>query len=237
MPNRFALRGLAAVVALGLLTAACGDDSPSSEASAASATSDAAGASGAAGEQHAPAADSSSADLRATLETALQEHVYLAGAATGAALAGRKAEFEAAAATLDANSVALSKAIGSVYGAPAEDAFLPLWRKHIEFFVQYTTALGAKDKAGQDKAVADLTQYAQEFGAFLSSANPNLPKATVAELVGSHVLSLKEAVDAQAAGDVKGAYTKLSAAAHHMTMVAEPLAAAIVKQFPEKFDA
>jgi hypothetical protein len=131
--------------------------------------------------------------------------------------------------------VALSKAVGAVYGTDAEKAFLPLWRKHIGFFVDYTQGVAAKDKAKSDKAVADLTQYTQDFGAFLSSANPNLPKDTVAELVKSHVLSLKDAVDAQAAGDVKGAYTALHEAAHHMTMIAEPLAAAIVKQFPEKF--
>lgn len=229
MTNRLTLpsRALVAVLVLvlGIATAACGDDSPEPTAQARNP----------AAASNPAAADSAAADLRATLETTLQEHVYLAGAATGAALAGRSAEFEAAAATLDANSVALSKAIGSVYGAQAEQAFLPLWRKHIEFFVQYTTALGAKDKAGQDKAVADLTRYAQDFGAFLQSANPSLTKATVAELVTSHVLSLKTAVDAQAAGDVKGAYTKLAEAAHHMTMIAEPLSDAIVEQFPDKF--
>src|SRR5262249_48831996 len=51
--------------------------------------------------------------LRSTLNTLFQEHIYLAAAATGAALGGREAEFKAAAAALDANSVAISKAIGS----------------------------------------------------------------------------------------------------------------------------
>src|SRR5262245_65232620 len=68
------------------------------------------------------------AGLRAALNTMMQEHVYLAAAATNAALNGRDAEFKAAGGALDANGVALSKAIGSVYGADAEKAFLPLWR-------------------------------------------------------------------------------------------------------------
>ena len=80
----------------------------------------------------------------------------------------------------------------------AGQAFLPLWRKHIGFFVDYTKALGAKDQAAADKAVADLTAYAGEFAAFLSSANPNLPKATVTDLVTQHILTLKSVVDAQA---------------------------------------
>src|SRR5262249_38114823 len=65
-------------------------------------------------------------NLRTTLNALLGEHVTLASAATGAALAGRDGEFKAAASALDANSVNISKAIGSVYGADAEQAFLPL---------------------------------------------------------------------------------------------------------------
>jgi len=173
--------------------------------------------------------------LRSTLNTLFQEHIYLAAAATGAALGGREAEFKAAAAALDANSVAISKAIGSVYGQGAEDAFLPLWRKHIGMVVDYTVGVATNDKAKQDKAVADLIGYTQDFGAFLQSANPNLPKSVVADLVKHHVVTLKEVIDAQASKDPAKAYTAVRTAAGHMQMIADPLAEAIVKQFPDKF--
>ena len=174
-------------------------------------------------------------ELRAKLNTLLQEHAYLAASATNAALGGRKAEFEAAAGALDANSVELSKAIGMVYGSGAEQAFLALWRKHIGFFVDYATGVATKDKATQEKAVNDLVGYTGDFGAFLASANPNLPKAAVADLVKTHVLTLKDVVDAQAMGDQRKAFTALRSAASHMMMIADPLASAIAKQFPEKF--
>jgi hypothetical protein len=173
--------------------------------------------------------------LRSTLNTLFQEHIYLAAAATGAALGGRDAEFKAAAAALDANSVAISKAIGSVYGQGAEDAFLPLWRKHIGMVVEYTVGVATNDRAKQDKAVADLIGYTQDFGAFLQSANPNLPRSVVADLVKHHVVTLKEVIDAQAAKDQARTYTTMRTAAGHMQMIADPLAEAIVKQFPEKF--
>jgi hypothetical protein len=173
--------------------------------------------------------------LRSTLNTLFQEHIYLAAAATGAALGGREAEFKAAAAALDANSVSISKAIGSVYGQGAEDAFLPLWRKHIGMVVDYTVGVAANDKAKQDKAVADLIGYTQDFGAFLQSANPNLPKSVVADLVKHHVVTLKEVIDAQASKDQAKTYTAMRTAAGHMQMIADPLAEAIVKQFPDKF--
>jgi len=173
--------------------------------------------------------------LRSTLNTLFQEHIYLAAAATGAALDGRDAEFKAAAAALDANSVAISKAIGSVYGQGAEDAFLPLWRRHIGMVVDYTVGVATNDKAKQDKAVADLIGYTQDFGAFLQSANPNLPKSVVADLVKHHVVTLKTVIDAQAAKDPARTYTAVRTAAGHMQMIADPLAEAIVKQFPDKF--
>src|SRR5436190_696464 len=86
-------------------------------------------------------ATATASDLRAALTALLGEHTYLAASATNAAIGGRTAEFQAAAAALDSNSVDLSKAIGSVYGADAESAFLTGWRNHIGLFVDYTTGV------------------------------------------------------------------------------------------------
>ncbi len=175
------------------------------------------------------------AALQTTLNMLFQEHVYLAAAATGAALGGRQAEFQAAAAALDQNSVEIAQAVGMVYGADAEKAFLPLWRRHIGFVVDYTVGLAGRDKAKQEQAVNALLGYTDELGAFLSSANPNLTRAAVADLVKHHILTLKEVIDAQAAGDAPRTYRALRTAAGHMQGIATPLAQAIVKQFPEKF--
>jgi hypothetical protein len=181
------------------------------------------------------ATETPAAALRTTLNLALREHVYLAAAATNAALGGREAEFKAAAGALDANSVAIAKAIGSVYGPEAEKAFLPLWRKHIGMVVDYTVGAAGGDRARQDKAVNDLVGYTQDFGAFLSGANPYLPKSVVADLVKHHVVTLKDVIDAQAAKDQSRAFTALRTGAGHMQMIADPLAEAIVTQFQDKF--
>ncbi|MGQ0794089.1 MAG: hypothetical protein ACT4NX_08430 [Deltaproteobacteria bacterium] len=186
-------------------------------------------------EKFSGSSDTSAAALRSALSLLIKEHVYLAAAATGAALGGRTAEFQAAAAALDANSIALAKANGSVYGPEAEAAFLPLWRKHIGMVVDYTVGLATKDKAKQDKAVGDLVQYSKDFGAFLNSASPALPADAVAELVKGHILSLKTVIDAQAAGDQAKVYTSLREAVHHMQMISDAHAETIVQQFPAKF--
>jgi len=181
------------------------------------------------------ASSTEAAGLRSALNNLLQEHVYLAAAATGAALDGRDVEFKAAAGALDQNSIAISKAIGSVYGTDAERAFLPLWRRHIGFAVDYTVGVASGDKTKADKAVGDLLGYTEDFGAFLASANPNLPKNVVAGLAKHHVVTLKDVIDAQASKDPAKAYMALRTAAGHMSMIADPLAEAIVKQFPDKF--
>jgi len=186
-------------------------------------------------DRFAGAAEAPAGALRTALNLALREHVHLAAAATGAALGGRDAEFKAAAGALDANSVAVAKAIGSVYGPDAEKAFLPLWRKHIGMVVDYTVGKATGDRARQDRAVSELVAYAQDFGAFLAGANPNLPRAVVADLVKHHVVTLKDVIDAQAAKDPARAFTAQRTGAAHMQMIADPLAEAIVTQFPERF--
>jgi hypothetical protein len=175
------------------------------------------------------------AELRTGINALLSEHVILAAAATGAALEGRSGEFQAAAGALDANSVDIAKAIGAVYGSDTEQAFLPLWRRHIGFAVDYTQGIIIQDKAEQDKAVADLVQYTQDFGALLNAANPNLPKKVVADLVKTHVLTLREVIDAQASRNLVQTYTALRNAAGHMAMIANPLSDAIVMQFPARY--
>jgi hypothetical protein len=184
---------------------------------------------------HGPTSATKAAELRASLNALFREHIFLAAAATGATLDGRDAEFKAAAAALDGNSVDIANAVGSVYGKDAGEAFLPLWRKHIGFVVDYTVGVATKDVAKSDTAVNELIQYTRDFGAFLSAASPKLPKAVVADLVKHHVVTLKAVIDAQAAKDLARAYTAVRAAAVHMQMIADPLAETIVKQFPGKF--
>jgi len=183
----------------------------------------------------APTSATKAAELRAGLNALFREHIFLAAAATGAALDGRQEEFKAAAAALDGNSVDIAGAIGSVYGKDAGEAFLPLWRKHIGFVVDYTMGVATKDMAKSDRAMNELIQYTQDFGAFLSAASPKLPKTVVADLVKHHVVTLKAVIDAQAEKDSARAYSAVRTAAAHMQMIADPLAETIVKQFPAKF--
>jgi hypothetical protein len=186
---------------------------------------------------------SPAADLRAGMTSLLREHVLLASSATGAAIGGRQAQFEAAATALngpgDSNSSDIVGAVRGVYGDAVGTAFDGLWRSegHIPGFVAYTQGIATGDRAKADKAVADLLAYAKTFGTTMNSVNPNLPAADVEEAIKAHATTLKAVIDAQKAGNATNVATSLREAVHHMSGTADVLAEATVKQFPDKFSA
>ncbi|HET8867603.1 MAG TPA: hypothetical protein VFM87_04665 [Agrococcus sp.] len=169
--------------------------------------------------------ESDAATLRADLTALLQEHVYLAGMAVATAYhAGPdSAQFEAAAAALDTNSVDLSEAVASLSDEEQGAAFLELWREHIGYFVDYAVAVKGGDQAAADEAQANLEGYTEQAGAFFEQVSGGeLPADAVAESLVMHVETLSAAIDAFAAGEPTATDT-LQEAAHHVVMSAEVL--------------
>ncbi len=183
------------------------------------------------------AADGAASQLQVALTHLLDDHVYLAGITISMGLSNGldSPEFKAAANALDVNSIALGDTIDSVYPG-AKDAFLPLWRKHIGFFVDYTVAQASGDKAGAKKAKSGLDSYRTDFGELIEGATEGAVSAdAIAEGLVEHAATLFAAIDALVAGDAATAFSELNNSAHHNTVLASVLAGAIVKQFPENF--
>jgi hypothetical protein len=188
------------------------------------------------GEEFSGSVDASASELRGTLTAALTEHVYLAGITISQGVAdGTDSDgFDAAAAELDENSMDLAGAIGSVYGDEARKDFLELWREHIGFFVEYTEARAGGDEQAAMQAEEKLDGYRSGFGAFIGSANPELPADAVAAELEPHVESVLAAIDRVVEGEAE-AFEALREAASHMPGTAETLADGIAKQNPEQF--
>src|SRR5918996_1100076 len=114
------LVGLALILAL--VGAACGEDSPPADDAATEAEQ-----SGTEAEMAATGSDTGAAGLRAALTGLLSEHVYLAAMATGAALGGDTAGFEAFAAALngpsDSNTADLVAGMTAAYRDEGGKAF------------------------------------------------------------------------------------------------------------------
>ena len=109
-----------------------------------------------------------------------------------------------------------------------------LWRDHIRFFVDYTVALAGKDKAGQQEAVDNLTGYTGAFSGFLAEAT-GLPQEALQAGLATHVMQLKGALDAYAAGEYEESYPLVREAYAHMLATGDTLADAIVAQTPDMF--
>lgn len=174
--------------------------------------------------------DGTASATRATLTAQLDDHVWLAGNALDTAVAKggnlNDPAVEGAVSAVDANSVALSKTVGSVYPS-AEKPFLASWRQHIGFFVNYTLGKATGDTTKAAKAKADLAGYATSFGQLLNSVIPNLPASAVASELTMHVTTLLDAIDASVA-KAPNYQALLTTAAQHMPGTAQALTAAIV---------
>jgi hypothetical protein len=183
--------------------------------------------------------DDAAAQLQRDLTSLLAGHEYHAGIAIYTAVQAKgdlkDPTVQAAVKSLDKNTQALAAAIGSIYGKPAEQQFLKLWRAHIGFFVDYTLGKATGDAEMAAAAQKNLDGYRNDFGALIEGATEGgLTQEQVAEALIPHVEATSAAIDAVVAGDAD-AFDKLQEAAHHMPMIATALAGAIVEQFPDKF--
>jgi len=171
--------------------------------------------------------------LRVTLDRALAEHAFLTLEAMRTGIEQGDA-FAAAAEALEANTVDVVGLIESVYGTPAAEAFGDLWRAHIGYVVDYTRAVADGDQAAQNRAVDQLRTYTGDLAELLAGANPELTLEGVRALLEDHVTQLEQ-VAAFASQDYAEAYPAVRETYAHMFMIGDGLAAAISRQFPEKF--
>lgn len=176
---------------------------------------------------------SPAAGLRAALSASLTEHVYFVGMTAENLLTDQAGPRDGAKAALDAATASLAKQVGASYGAEAEKAFLPLWKRQGDLLINYASS--AKDKAKKDKVGRDLGQYATDASGFLVGLNAGLDASSIERIVDEHSRAMARAIDAQVAGDFKQADLTLRLAARQLEALGAALAAATVRRFPVRF--
>src|SRR3546814_3388314 len=80
----------------------------------------------------------------------------------------------------------------------------------------------------------DLTANAAALARFLAGANPTRPEDAVYGLMLAHGAHHSAQIDLILADDTAGEADEWAAMQSHMDMIADALAAAIAKQFPDK---
>ena len=139
-------------------------------------------------------------ELRSNLTYLLTEHVYLAGIAVFTAYTADGGldgdTFKAAAGTLDKNSSDLADAVGSIAGKEKGEAFLTVWRSHINDFVTYAKGDATSDDKLKVEGLTNLDAYRTSAGQFFSDITGGaLPADAVAGALKEHIETLAGAID------------------------------------------
>ena len=183
----------------------------------------------------AAAARPTAAGTQAALRDLWLGHVFWVRNVVDARLDGDAAEAKAAEEQVVANARAIAGAIEPFYGKPASDALFGLLAGHWGAISEFLDAARAGNKPGDDAALGRLVANAGEIAKFLSTANPNLPFETLRGLLSAHGAHHVQQIRQLKAGQYGDEARTWSAMKDHMYAIADALAGAIAKQFPEKF--
>jgi hypothetical protein len=133
----------------------------------------------------------------------------------------------------DAKSIAA--AITPYYGSEASDKLFGLLAGHYGAIKEYMNASFTGNKMAADTAADMLKKNADEIAVFLSSANPNWSRNTLASALlahgGHHMTEINEISKKDFSGDAN----TWEAMKGHVYVIAGVLSDGIVKQFPDRF--
>ena len=187
------------------------------------------------------ATPAAAADPVAVLETKMAlrdlwiEHVFWIRSYVLATDAGDAAQRKVAADEVVDNAQALAATITPFYGQAAADGLLTLLPGHWAAVRDYNTATVNHSKTSKDEAMKAITTNAHEIAKFLSGANPNLPADAVFGLLSAHGAHHVAQISQIAANDFRGEARTWEAMRKHMLVIADSIADALAKQFPDRF--
>ena len=129
----------------------------------------------------------------------LGEHLELLVEAQRATFAGA-AEFTAAAAQVNANTTALTRAISAIVGAGKAAEFQAAWANHVDGLMAYTNAVVRRDEAAKATAKRNLDAFAARLALYFSGVVRNrLAVEPLTDALTMHDAHLIRHVEAYAA--------------------------------------
>lgn len=184
--------------------------------------------------QHGDSMHSPASNLRADMRKLWTDHttwtrVYIMEAI------GDQPDAQAAAARLMKNQEDIGKAVAAYYGDAAGDKLTALLKEHISIAVDIIKFAKAGDKANQSQADAKWKKNADDIADFLSKANPNWPKATLASMMAKHLSTTTDEVVARLTKNWDADVKAYDAVYDHILAMSDALSDGIIKQFPQKF--
>ena len=129
----------------------------------------------------------------------------------------------------------IGNAVAKFYGAAAGRQLTTLLKDHIAIAGDIVKAAMGGDKTGQKAADDKWHQNAIQISDFLSKANPNWPRATLLEMMNTHLSTTAAELGARLSKDWEGDVKAFDAVYDHILHMADALSDGIIRQFPEKF--
>lgn len=183
-------------------------------------------------------------DLRMTMRKLWEDHIVwtrnyiisaLADSNYVASALKEPSDTEKVAARLLRNQEDIGQSVTPFYGQQAADQLTALLKDHIIIATRVVSAAKEGDKAALDKSQKEWRANANDIAVFLSSANSHWPKATLLDMLGIHLDVTTKSVVSRLKGDWAADIAAYDHNHEHMLMLADALAAGLVKQFPDKF--
>ena len=187
-------------------------------------------------QSHAGSAASAATALRQDMRKLWTDHVVWTRDYIVAAV-GDQPDAQAAAARLLKNQEDIGAAVAGFYGKAAGEKLTTLLKEHITIAVDLITAAKAGDKAGQQQADAKWKTNAGDIADFLSKANPNWPRATLADMMNRHLATTTDEVVARLTKNWDADVKAFDAVYDHILAMSDALSDGIIEQFPAKFPA
>jgi hypothetical protein len=129
----------------------------------------------------------------------------------------------------------IGAAVGKYYGGANGQKLTSLLKEHIAQAGDVVKAAKDGDKPALKQASDKWDLNAVAIADFLSTANPNLPRATLVDMMRKHLSTTTNEVQMRLNKDWDGDVRAFDAVYDHILMMSDALAAGIVKQFPDKF--
>ena len=183
---------------------------------------------------HEAAATNPATALRQDMRKLWTDHVIWTRDYIVAAV-GDQPDAPAAAARLMKNQEDIGAAVASVYGKTAGAHLTALLKEHISIAVDIIRFAKSGDKASQQQADAKWHRNGEAIADFLSQANPNWPRATLVEMMNTHLSTTTDEVIARLTKNWDADVRAFDAVYTHILAMADALTDGIVKQFPARF--
>ena len=165
--------------------------------------------------------------LRSAFAMLLGEHMELIVEAQRATFAGAP-QFKAAAAQVNANTTALTKAMAAIVGPTKAAEFQTAWANHVEGLLAYTAAVAGNDQNAKTVAKQNLDGFAERLALYFSDTVKKVLAADpLTKAITAHDQHLIDHVDAYAAKDYPRAQQMELEGYQQMLEVANTLVGAI----------